>query len=284
MGAQDKITVYEAQKRGRSIPKQLGEIVENLPQAHELAQRLFKRGIKAQYRQSVLGIFWALVPPLMTAALWIFLKSNKVADFGHTNISYPVFVLTGTLLWQVFQESFNAPLQSIKSNKSILVKINIPREGLLLSGIYKLLFNLSIKLGMLAIIFVFFGQELSLSILLFPLGIAAIILCGFSLGLLLIPLGMLYGDIQRLLSVGMPFMMYLTPVIYPTKNSGVVGIIMKVNPMATLLTVTRDWFTSQPVNGLTTFITLCVFFFFLLILGLAIFKISMPMIIERIGS
>ncbi|MEQ9287538.1 MAG: ABC transporter permease [Cyclobacteriaceae bacterium] len=284
MNQSDKVTIYSADRRGRSFFKILKEMFQSLPEAHELAQRLFKRNIKAMYRQSLLGFFWALVPPLVTAALWIFLRSNKVADFGETSVSYPVFVLTGTILWQIFTEAFNAPLTSINSNKSILIKINIPREGLLLSGIYILIFNLVIKLGLLTVIFVYFGQEISWSILMVPVGIGAIILCGFSLGMLLVPVGMLYQDIQKMIGVGLPFVMLLTPVIYPPKNDGIVGVIMKVNPMATLLTETRNWFTSQPSYDLDTFLYLSGVFFVLLALGLVVFKIAMPMIIERIGS
>lgn len=284
MNPSDKITIYTAEERGQSIFRLLGEIFKDLPEAHELAQRLFKRNIKAMYRQSFLGFLWALLPPLVTAGVWIFLRSNNVANFGETSIPYPIFIMTGTLLWQMFNESINAPITSVNSNISILIKINIRREGLLLSGIYTLMFNLIIKLGLLAIIFIYFGQGLSSTILMAPLGILAIMLLGFSLGLLLVPVGMLYTDIQKGISLMLPFLMYLTPVIYPMKTEGLFGMIMKLNPMASVITETRNWLTAQPVYDLSTFFIILIASFFLLILGLVIYKISMPMIIERIGS
>ena len=284
MNQSDRITIYSAEQRGQSIFRLLAEIFRSLPEAHELAQRLFKRNIKAMYRQSVLGLFWALLPPLVTAGVWIFLKSSNVANFGETNIPYPVFILTGTLLWQIFTESMNSPISSVNSNKSILVKINIPREALLLSGIYSLLFNLIIKLGLLTIIYIYFRQELSYSILMAPLGIAAIMMMGFSLGLLLVPIGMLYSDIQKGIALLLPFLMYLTPVIYPMKTEGLFGLLMKLNPMASLITETRNWLTVQPSYDLNMFFTILIASFFVFILGLVIYKISMPMIIERIGS
>ncbi len=280
----DQLTIYSAQGRSRSFLKALYTILKEVPAAHRLAIRLFKRDLKAQYRQSFLGIFWALIPPITTSALWIFLKGNKVVDFGETVISYPLFVITGTLLWQVFTDSFNAPLKSLKANKSILVKLNVPREGLLLSGVYSMFFNLFIKLVLLGVTFVYFGQSVSINLLLFPLGVLSIVICGLALGLLFVPVGMLYGDVQRIISLGLPFAMYLTPVIYPPKTEGFIGLLLKINPMATLLNTTREWFTNQSVTDYPTMIYISIGFVLLLCVGLAIFKISMPVIIERIGN
>ncbi|MFY0650404.1 MAG: ABC transporter permease [Cyclobacteriaceae bacterium] len=284
MNQSNKITIYSAEKRGQSIFRIFKEMISELPEAHELGQRLFKRNIKALYRQSLLGFFWALIPPLVTAGVWILLRSNNVANFGETNVPYPVFIITGTLLWQIFSESITTPLTSVNTNKSILVKINIPREGLLLSGIYTLIFNLSIKTAILVIIYFYFEQALTWSVLMVPVGIIAIVICGFSLGLLIVPIGMLYTDIGRGVTLILPFLMYLTPVIYPMKTEGLFGLFMKANPMASLLTETRNWLTSKPIYDLNMFIYYTGFFFLILIVGLVIYRISMPMIIERIGS
>jgi lipopolysaccharide transport system permease protein len=133
MDQHQKITVYSADTTDRSIASHFRDIFRELPEAHELGSRLFKRNIKAMYRQSLLGITWALFPPLITAGLWIFLRGNNVMSLGETSVPYPVFVLVGTMLWQIFTESILSPLKSITTNKAMLIKINIPREGLLLS-------------------------------------------------------------------------------------------------------------------------------------------------------
>jgi len=280
----DRITHYSANSRSGSFFFSIVQIFKEMGDSHRLAQRLFKRDLKAQYRQSALGVFWALIPPLTTSALWIFLKGNRVVDFGETDISYPLFVISGTLLWQVFSDSFNAPLKSIKANKAILVKLNVPRIGLLLTGLYSMFFDLAIKLLLLGVVFFYFGQKVTPTLLLFPFGILSIILCGFSLGLLLVPIGMLYGDVQRIISMALPFAMYLTPVIYPPKMDGGLGFVLAINPMSTLLTTTRNWFTAQPVDNPINLILITSFFLILLLASLAFFRISMPAIIERIGN
>ena len=281
----ETVIVYSAEPSKRSIPYYLLDIMNGLPQAHELGFRLFKRNLKALYRQSLLGFGWALLPPLATAALWIFLRGNNVVNMGDTSISYPVFVLTGTMLWQVFSEATLAPLTQVTANKVMLSKINIPREGLLLSGLYELIFNIVIKLFLLAIVFLAFGQVFNLSSLVFvPVGLFAITLAGFSIGLLLTPLGMLYQDINRGLGVLLPFLMYLTPTVYPAPQGGVIGLVMKLNPIATFITQTRNWLTAQPVYDMQFFWMYISIFALIFLVALVVYRISMPIIIERIGA
>lgn len=285
MISSDKITIYTAAASNRSLINHLKGVWLDLPQAHELGLRLFKRNLMAQYRQSLLGIGWALIPPLVTAALWIILRQNGVMSVGQTSISYPVFVISGTLLWQLFSESILSPLKSVNENRAMLSKINIPREGLLLSGLYELLFNTIIKLVLLALVIIAFKQQIGFpGIFLVPAGIVAIVIAGFSIGLLLTPIGMLFSDISRGLTIMLPFLMYLTPVIYPTPKEGMMAMIMKFNPIATLLPITRDWLTNQPVTGIPLFIGFLIGFVVLFFFSLIVYRLAMPMIIERIGS
>lgn len=285
MSERQKIIVYSAEASRRSLGAHLREIIRELPQAHELGLRLFKRYIKANYRQSLLGLGWALLPPLATAALWIFLRGSNVVSVADTGVSYPVFVLTGTVLWQIFSEAISAPLTQVTENRAMLAKINIPREGLLLSGLYLLIFSICIKILLLVVVYIFFEQPTNLSSLIFAsLGMFAISLVGFSVGLALTPLGMLYQDINRGLSMLLPFLMYLTPVIYPAPLEGSIGVIMKLNPLAILITQTRNWLTAQPVYDMLAFWTYTLAFTLLFFISLVIYRLSMPMVVERLGS
>lgn len=285
MNIKENIVVYSAEAANRSITGILYAIVKDFPRSHELGLRLFKRNLKALYRQSLFGFGWALLPPLATAALWIFLRGSNVVNMGETSVPYPVFVLTGTTLWQIFTEAILTPLQQVMENRTMLAKINIPREGLLLAGLYQLLFNTGLKLLLLTIVYLFFRQTVSItSLACAPLGIFSLGLAGFSIGLALAPLGMLYQDISRGLGVFLPFFMYLTPVVYPPPQEGGIGLLMKLNPIATLLTQTRNWLTAQPAYGLSAFWVYSLFFAILLILSLVVYRLAMPMIIERMGA
>jgi lipopolysaccharide transport system permease protein len=156
---------------------------------------------------------------------------------------------------------------------------------ILLAGAYELLFNIGVKALLLALVYAYFHQVVSLPGLLFaPMGILAISLAGFSIGLALTPIGMLYKDISRGLAVVLPFFMYLTPVVYPVPRQGTIALIMKWNPLASLIIQTRNWFTAQPMYDMHLFWIYTSAFALLFLVALVAYRISMPIIIERIGS
>lgn len=277
-------TVYEPNSHKTSSLFSLTAIIKDIKPAHELAKRLFTRDIKAQYRQSYLGFFWLITPPLLTAGLWIFLNKTNVINLANTDIPYPLFVMIGTILWQIFAESVNQPLYSVQSNRSIFTKINFPREALLLSGFYSILFNLLPKILVLALAFYFFKLEPTLSLIYFPLGILIISLFGFAIGVLLTPIGMLLNDVSRGIGVILPFAMYLTPVIYPAPTTGYAALFMQYNPLATLINSSRDWLSGHLTYIPYEFSMLSGFTFLFLLIGMLAYRISMPIITERLGG
>ena len=279
-----KVTIYTPNANNAAFFSSLIAIIKDIVPAHELAIRLFIRDIKSQYRQSVLGFVWVLIPPLLTAGLWIFLNNNKIVNVGETDIPYPLFVMIGTILWQVFAEAVNQPRLSVNTNKAMLTKINFPREALLLSGFYTILFNLGPKLLVLAAACYFFKIEPTLSLIFFPLGVLMISLSGFAIGLLLTPPGLLINDVARGIGIILPFAMYLTPVIYPAPSSGNFALLMQYNPLATLIDSSRDWLTGNLSYIPYEFTLISGFTLLFLIIGALAYRISMPIITERFGG
>ena len=128
-----KETVYTPDSELLSFGKLLRSMWSDLLASRELAWRLMVRNISAQYRQSLLGYTWAILPPVVTTAIWVFLNSQKVFNVGDAGMPYPVFVLTGTVLWQTFTDALNSPLKVVTESKAMLAKINFPREALILT-------------------------------------------------------------------------------------------------------------------------------------------------------
>lgn len=279
-----KTTVYSPESGVRHPIKLLKDVFADLGQAHSLGLRLAKRNIKAQYRQSMLGYVWSVLPPLVTSMVWVFLNSQSIVNIADPGVPYPLFVLTGTLLWQMFTESVNAPLKGVAGGKSMLAKINFPRESLLLSGMYETLFNTTIKLGLLVGIFIFYQYLPPVSALLCLVGFVALMILGNAVGILLTPIGMLYTDITRLIAVVLQFGIYLTPVIYPHPRSGLAAQLMQYNPIAPVLTTTRAWLLDMPNTGISSFWLITVIALVLYVVGLFFYRLAMPIVIERVGS
>ena len=204
-------------------------ILLNLKNSHFLAKQLAKRDISAQYRQSFLGFFWLFITPIITAGVWIFLSSSGTITLNNTGIPYPVYAFSGTLIWSIIIESINGPLTSTIGARDILSKINFPKEALILSAIYKLFFNSFIKVILIIIIILAFGLGLHWLLFLFPVSLMITVLIGTTIGLFITPLGLLYSDISRLITMVLSLFMYITPVVYAIPSKGIMKTIMELN-------------------------------------------------------
>ena len=250
----------------------------------ELAWRLTVRDISAQYRQAFLGILWAFILPIANTVTWIFLNSSGIVSVGETELPYPVYVFTGSMLWAIFMNGLNAPIQKITASKSMLAKINFPREALILSGVYETLFNGSIKVVLLLIALIGFGIYPNWNIILFPLAIISLILAGTLVGLILTPVGLLYSDIGKAIPLIMQFFMYITPVVFPMPESGWAALIFRLNPMTPIILTSRDWITGFTPEFLSSFIAVNIIIAFLLGIFWIVYKLAMPILIERMSA
>lgn len=181
-------------------------------------------------------------------------------------------------------EAINSPMSSTNGAKSILSKINFPKEALVISGIYKLLFNSSIKIVLLLFFIFFFGVGFHWSLLLFPVAVLGGILFGTTIGLFITPLGMLYKDIGRMISFGLGFLMYVTPVVYAIPKTGVMKTVMELNPFTPIILTARDLAVGMtPIYG-TYFLIVIACCIPLLFIALLFYRISIPVLVERMSA
>ena len=107
------VTVYSPESALADPRRLIKEMYQELRDSRELAGALFKRDMKAQVRQSILGYAWLFFPPIATTLVWFFLNSSGVVKVADTGMPYPAFVMIGTLLWQAFLESLTKPITSL---------------------------------------------------------------------------------------------------------------------------------------------------------------------------
>ncbi len=249
-----------------------------------LAKQLAVRDIKAQYRQSYLGILWAFITPLATAMVWIVLQTTGTVRLSDTGIPYPLYVFCGTLLWSILTEAITSPISNTNSARSILSKINFPKEALIISGIYKLLFNSAIKIILLIALVFVFGVGFNWSLLLFPIAILGVLLFGTTVGLFITPLGMLYTDISKIIGFTMQFLMYITPVVYAIPKDGIMKTLMEINPLTPLILTGRDLAVGTPPEYLTYFLIVIACGIPLFFLALVFYRVSIPVLVERLSG
>lgn len=250
----------------------------------ELAWRLAVRDISAQYRQAFLGLLWAFILPLANTLTWIFLSNAGIVVIRETTLPYPVYVFAGSMLWAVFMDAVNAPLQQTIAAKAMLAKLNFPREALVVSGIYQTLFNAGIKIILLLAVLPFLGIVPEWHLLLFPLALLSLVLVGTGIGLLLTPIGVLYTDIGKGLPLLMQFLMYLTPVVFPMPKVGIAATMYTLNPLTPLILTARNWLTGLPSDALPGFFLVNFLALLLLATVWVVFRLAMPILIERMSA
>ena len=281
---QPRKTTYTPESLLRQPKRMLGEMLRDLLASRELAWRLLVRDISAKYRQSFLGLFWAIIPAVVMAAGFTLARNNGIVNIGTTDLPYPAYVMFSMTLWQTFLEALNAPIQGLTEGKAMLARINFPREALILSKLGEVFFNFGVKLILIVILFVWFKMPTSSSVILAPVALIHLIVLGTFIGLMLAPMGALYQDISRLLTVVTSFWLFITPVVYPVPSGGTFGAIVKFNPVTPLLVTTRELATTGQISDPIGFWLASGISFLGLSIAWIVYRVSMPYIVERISS
>ncbi len=278
------VTVYTPESPLKNPGRLLRDMCRDVLASRELAWRLFVRDTSAQYRQTYLGYVWAFLPPLVASATFIFLQSQGIVRIEGIGVPYAAFAMMGTLLWQVFVDAIQSPISAVQSAKPMLAKINFPREAILMAGLYMVLFNFLIRLVLLAAVMAVWRVRPDSGLLLFPLAAAGLLACGYAVGLALLPLGTLYGDVGRGIGIVAQFWMLLTPVVYPARTTGLAGWLATWNPAAPVLTTAREALSGAAFTHLPAFFGVSAVAVILCFLGLLAYRLVMPILIERMGG
>lgn len=276
--------VYTSESRIRHPWQLFQEMGRDLLASRELAWRLLVRDISAQYRQSLFGVLWAFLPPIITAAGLLVARNAGAVNIGETEIPYPAYVMFSMALWQTFVDSLNGPIAAVNSAKSMLAKINFPKEAIILAKLGEVFFNFSIKLILILGLFIWFQIPVTWSVLLAPVALIHLVILGTGIGLLLAPIGALYGDIAKAIPLVVSPWLLLTPVIYPTPKEGLFATIVNWNPVTPLLVTTRDLATSGIVTNPAGFWVVSGLAFGLLLIAWILYRLAMPFIVERMSS
>ncbi|MCL6434892.1 MAG: ABC transporter permease [Leptolyngbyaceae cyanobacterium HOT.MB2.61] len=252
--------------------------------SRELAWRLMVKDLSAQYRQSMFGIAWAFIPPIILAAGFTFATNAKVINIGKTDIPYPAYVMLGTMLWQTFIEALNSPIQAITTSKGLLAKINFPREAIILAKLGQVFFNFGIKIILIAGVFLWFRIPVPWTIAIAPVALLHLIWLGTFIGLLLAPLAGLYNDVSKALPLIIGPWLFLTPVVFPVPSSGTFATVVKLNPVTPLLVTTRELATTGVISDPQGFWITSGIAIGGLLVAWILYRVAMPYVIERVSS
>ena len=259
------------------------EMFRELADFRGLVWRLVVRDLSARFKQSVLGIFWAFLAPLIMMLLFVWIKGKNILPIGDTAMPYAAFVFLGQMVWLIFAGGVTSSANSMVAAGALLTKINFPREVLVLSAVGQTIFELLIRIPLLLIIFVFVGFTPKLTILLVPFVLLPLLLLVVGLGFFLSFLNAMIRDVGRILGIFMNLGMFATPVIYPPPTSWPMSfLINSVNPVSGFVTAARDLTTMGFLTDPASYVSSVIVSILIFLVGWRLFHLVEPKVAERV--
>ena len=274
-------TVYSAAPALSQPARFFREALRDLNGSLYLAFILLQRDIKHQYRQSLFGLFWALLPPLVMTFAFSLLKRQNLIAVDDIGVHYEAYVLTGTLLWQGFADAVASPIKAVNGGKAMFGKVNFPREAILFAGLGEVVFYFAIRFVMVILLLLVFQVPLSVSAMIL-VGISAIIGLGWAIGLWLVPAGVLYKDVEMATGIVLSLWYFATPVIYTPVLYTVLPDVTELNPVAPIIVFTRAGLLEGRAVLTETVLLIILLTAATIFFGWLLFRLSIPHIVKRV--
>lgn len=181
----------------------------------ELAFFLTWRDISVRYKQTLLGVMWAIIQPFFTMVVFsIFF--GQLAKMPSDGIPYPIFSFCALLPWQLFANALSQSSNSLVANKNLITKVYFPRLLVPASAVLSGLADFVIAFGMLIAMMIFYGVKPTWGVVALPLFLLLVIVTALGVGLWLSALNVKYRDVQYVIPFLTQFWMFCTPIAYPT--------------------------------------------------------------------
>lgn len=234
-----------------------------------LLKQLVKKNLTSKYKDSVLGILWSFFNPLLIMIVFTAIFSML---FGRNIDNYPVYFLSGRLLYDFFSSGSKGAMNSIKRNSGILKKIYVPKYMFAVSAVCYEFVNFLISFAILFGVMIVTGAEFHPTLILSLIPIALLFILVFGLGLILAVCNTYFSDIGYLYNVFTLVLMYASALFYPIEVVPArVQILFTLNPVYTAISTFRECVYGVAPD-LLSLAYLGVFAFTVLIIGVILFN------------
>ena len=181
----------------------------------ELFYFLAWRDVKVRYKQTALGVLWAVIQPLLTMAVFTVLF-GRLANISTDGVPKPLFYFSALLPWIYISSTVNNAGMSLVNNSNLLTKIYFPRLILPASSALSALLDFGIGTFLLAAIMIWYGVPVGLPLLLWPVLVVLLVLLSLGIGLFLAALNVQFRDVKYAIPFAIQLWLFITPIIYPT--------------------------------------------------------------------
>lgn len=232
------------------------------------------RDIKVKYKQTFLGVLWAVLQPVVMMLLFT-LFFGRILKVPSDNVPYPIFVYSGLMLWNIFSSGLTNSGDSMVANANIIKKIYFPRLIIPVSAILVSVFDFLITFLLFIGLLIYFNPsfEIMKFIFFFPMALFMTVLTTFGLGTFLSALNVKYRDFRYIIPFLIQALFFITPIIYPTSmiTNEYAKYLIALNPLSGAIQLARAPFTGQPLEMNLLLISLASSVL-LFILGIFVFR------------
>lgn len=241
----------------------------NFKKYRHLLLELVKKDIKVKYKRSYLGILWTLLNPLL---MMIVLTAIFSTIFKKNIPNFPVYLLTGKIMFDFFAQATNGAMNSVIGGSSLLKKVYIPKYIFPLSKVIFAFVNLLFSLIALLIVMIATKTPFNLTLIIFPLPLLYIFLFALGIGLILSTYTVFFRDIMHLYSVVLTAWMYFTPLFYPAEiMAKEVMWVLNINPLYHMIQMLRNIVLYNKIPTLNNHVLCLSFGIISLAIGLYVF-------------
>jgi lipopolysaccharide transport system permease protein len=257
-------------------------MARDLIASRELIWRLFVRDFSARYKQSLLGVFWAVLLPVCAVGTFMVLNSSGILEVGSTEAPYPAWALLNLTVWQVFAAGLTATTGSIVAGGSMVVKINFPKTALVIASLGNIMVETAIRILMIAAVFTWYGVSPKVTAFLAPLVLIPVLALTLGLGLILSLMNALLRDVIHVVTIGVTFLLFVTPVLYAEPTHGLLSRLNTLNPMAAFVRAARDLVLNGSLSNPDIFGWFTVASIAVLLVAWRLFTLVEPRMVERV--
>ncbi len=173
------------------------------------------RDVKIRYKQTVIGVAWVVLQPLLTMGIFT-LFFGRLAKLPSDGLPYPVFYFTALVPWNYFSTALQSCTNVVVDNQRVITKVFFPRLVLPLSAVVSGLVDFAIGFGVMAVVLAAYAMRPGLAVVWLPVLVLLAVLTALGVGLWMSALNALYRDVRYVVPFLIQFWMFASPVAYPS--------------------------------------------------------------------
>ncbi len=258
------------------------EIFDDIWSNRWLTYQFFRREFLALYKQSFLGFSWAIMMPLASVSTFILLSRSGLLNIGEIKVPYPVYSLLGLAFWQLFSTGLLGSSNALIKAGSMILKINFSKKSLVMASAGQSIIPFLILIVLTGTLFIWYGIIPQLRFLWIPFLVLPLLLLAVGLGFVLSLLNGIMRDIGHIVSILLTFFLFLTPVLYPRPERGILAKLTNYNPLYYLVSVPRDLLLVGAHSEWIGFLIASVVSVVVFVLCLIAFHLTETRVAERI--